>query len=222
MPQALPSPWIWVGHVPRDSGTGDEARPNAAPEVPPPHPVNPVRGVARLLEPLVLLPSARSSHKEMYPPAPLLEASGPGFAQLSLHPGARRPPTLFLSLGGWRPPIEPRALRAQGGSAPGAEPRQLVQCGASGEWRENRQRSFSFAHSTKTPPCEPRASEASLAPRATFFSSRSLFALRPRSKESWWMEVLCVWFKVLFFSLFLSLPKKKSQKLCQTSNFRAP
>lgn len=67
MPLALPSPWIWVGHVPRDSGTGGEAGPKAALEVPPPRPVNPVRGVARLLELLVLLPSAPGSHEEMYP-----------------------------------------------------------------------------------------------------------------------------------------------------------
>ena len=44
-----------------------EAGPKAALEVPPPRPVNPVRGVARLLEPLVLLLSAPGSHEEMYP-----------------------------------------------------------------------------------------------------------------------------------------------------------
>lgn len=64
---ALPSPWIWVGHVPRDSGTGGEAGPKAVLEVPPPRPVNPIRGVARVLEPPVLLPSALGSHKEIYP-----------------------------------------------------------------------------------------------------------------------------------------------------------
>lgn len=54
----------------------------------------------------------------------------------------------------------------------------------------------------------PQSRKICLGPetQATSFSSCSLTALRPESRESWWMEVLYVWFEVLFFSLFLSLP----------------
>lgn len=49
-------------------------------------------------------------------------------------------------------------------------------------------------------------------PQATSFSSCSLTALRPESRESWWMEVLYVWFEVLFFSLFPFPPLEKKKK----------
>lgn len=119
-----------LGYVPRDSGTGGEAGPKAVLEVPPPRPVNPVRGVARLLGPLVLLPSAPGSHKEIYPQprcwrpwTSALQYLAPWCMQAFCH---------LLSLGGWRPPKEPRALRAQAGPAPGAGPRQRLQCGLLG------------------------------------------------------------------------------------------
>lgn len=58
-------------------------------------------------------------------------------------------------------------------------------------------------------------------PQATSFSSCSLTALRPESRESWWMEVLYVWFEVLFFSLFPFPPLEKKKKKPKTlSNFK--
>lgn len=75
--------------MPRGSGTEGKAGPEAILEAPPPSPMNPVRGETRLLEP----PFRTRKHS---PPTLLLEASGPGFAQASLHTHMHAGPLLAV------------------------------------------------------------------------------------------------------------------------------